>query len=194
MPSKANVISGRPKVSGGLYKAPLGTPLPTDATTPLADAFTEGGYIGEDGVTMNIDRNTEKIRAWGGSVVKVIQTEYGVTLNWEFLEFSADVLKSVFGEQNVSETDGAITVRINDQTLPSEVIVLEIEDGDDWIRVVAPEGQLGTEGGEYTFVHTDVIRFPVTCEALKDDQSGDNVLMYKAKRPAVTDAPSEPAA
>ena len=49
MPTVANVSAGKPKVSGAVYRAALGSTLPTDATTSLDAAFKELGYVSEDG-------------------------------------------------------------------------------------------------------------------------------------------------
>lgn len=55
-----------------LYCAPLGTELPTDATTPFADdGFTALGYISEDGITPSHDVSVEQVKAWGDVRVEV---------------------------------------------------------------------------------------------------------------------------
>lgn len=48
---KSNIAIGLPNPKGALYWAPLGTTLPTDATTPLASEFVNLGYVTEDGLT-----------------------------------------------------------------------------------------------------------------------------------------------
>lgn len=45
MATEANVTTAKPKIGGAVYSAPLGTALPTDATTKLDDAFKALGYI-----------------------------------------------------------------------------------------------------------------------------------------------------
>lgn len=196
MPNKLNVLTGGPKeFTGGTFRAPLATAVPSDATTALASGFVDGGYVGEDGLTMNIAKSQEKIRDWGKSVVKVIQTEHDVTFNWEYIEFSKEAAESFFGAENVTFTAGTVadpeaeppvvgtpdvlTVEINDKTTPVERWVFEMADGDVDIRVVVPQGQLASEGGEFAFNKNGVIRIPMAIEALKDDATGNNAVMYK---------------
>ena len=63
-----NVSTGKPKISGGVWVAPSGTSLPTDATTELS-GFTCLGYVSEDGVENSNDMDVAEIKAWGGSIV-----------------------------------------------------------------------------------------------------------------------------
>ena len=51
--SKDLVTTAKPKTSGAVYVAPIGTALPTDATSSLAVAYKGLGYISEDGFTIS---------------------------------------------------------------------------------------------------------------------------------------------
>ena len=69
-----NTSVGKPKTSGGVYMAPLGTALPTDASTALASEYVSLGYIAEGGVTNSNSPESEDYKAWGGDTVLSYQT------------------------------------------------------------------------------------------------------------------------
>lgn len=182
--AKSDVRVGAPITgTGGILVAPQGTALPTDSTTAPDAALEKAGYVGEDGITMTQERSTEKIRAWGGDTVKVVQTEHDVTFSWQFLETNPIVLREVYGQDNVevtpaSPTAGTLTaVKLTSSTLPERVYVFEMKDGGARVRVVVPNLQI-TEVGDTTFVHSDVLRYEVTGEALPDE-NGVKAYIYE---------------
>ena len=59
----SNVAAGKPKIGGAVYAAPIGTPLPTDATTALNSAFKNLGYVSEDGLKNGNEIDVEKVKA-----------------------------------------------------------------------------------------------------------------------------------
>ncbi len=179
-----NVVAGKPLAAGGVWRGPLGTPLPTDETTALDAALKAAGYIGEDGLTETQDRSTEKIRAWGGDTVKVVQTEFGLTYQFTFIEsVNGDVLKAVYGEANVTTTAATTTtgnkhaVKVNSEQLPHETYVFEVKDGDARIRIVVPDGQI-TEVGDITYADGEVVGYQVTVEAFRDADLDANAVKY----------------
>ena len=50
MHNASNVSVGKPRVAGAVFRAPLGTALPTDASTQLAEAYKDMGFVSDDGV------------------------------------------------------------------------------------------------------------------------------------------------
>lgn len=172
--SAANVVAGVPLATGGVLIGALTATQPTTAVSTLT-GFTAAGYIGEDGVTEANERSTDRIRAWGGDTVKVVQTEHNVTYQFTFLEtLNADVLKAVYGEDNVTTTAATATtgtlhaVEINSATLPHKSYVFELKDGLSKIRIYVPDGQI-TEVGEITYSDSEVIGYQVTIEAYADE-------------------------
>lgn len=179
-----NVVAGRPLSTGGVLRGPLGTALPTDVTTAPGVAFKALGYVSEDGLTETVERSTDKIRAWGGDTVKVVQTEYGVTYSFTLIEATReDVLKAVYGEGNVTTTPatpsaGALsTVVLNSDTLEHAAWIFEIKDGDARIRIVVPDGQV-TEIGEVTYADGEAVGYEVTVEAFRNEAINGQAIKY----------------
>lgn len=173
MTSTSNVLVGVPdKVSGGVYfsNAPLAeAEYPTTALeTALPVSLKAAGFIGEDGVTEANESDTEKIKAWGGDTVRVVQNEHTVTYTFSFLEFgNTDVLKALYGEANVTESGEVITANLTSDVLEHRSWLFEMKDGDNRIRVFVPDGQITTRG-EINYTHAGAIMSEVTIEAFPD--------------------------
>ena len=98
-----NVSAVKPRVAGCVFRAPLGTTLPTDATTALAAAFKDMGYISDDGITESNARESDDVVAYGGDVVASLQTSKTDTWQMTFIEVkNADMLKAMYGDTNVT--------------------------------------------------------------------------------------------
>ena len=184
MSNSQNIVAGKPLATGGVRIGPLGATPPTDATTALDAAFKATGYVGEDGLTEATERSTEKVKAWGGDTVKVLQTDYSVTYSFTFLEtLNADVLKTVYGDDNVTSTAADATkgalhvVKLNSETLPHKSFVFDMKDGDARIRIHVPDGQV-TETGEVTYNDGEVVGYQVTVEAFRDSTLNANAMKY----------------
>lgn len=173
-----NVSTGKPKVAGAIYRAPLSDSLtiPTDESTTLAAAFKCLGYISDDGVTNEDSMNVEKIRAWGGDVVLTAQTEKDDTFQFKLLEvLNEDVLKAVYGDSNVTVTAAAgttpkkIAVAVNSDEQPDCAWVIDmILRGDKVKRIVIPDGKI-TEIGEIVYKDDEATGYEVTITAMPDE-------------------------
>ena len=181
MPDSKLVSTAKPKITGGVSIGPAGATLPTDATTAVGATILPMGYVGEDGISQNIDRNIEKFKAWGGAVVHSAQTEFGETFKFTLLESAnADVLKAVYGDANVTVTGTApnvtIAVKHNDAEVPAKVFVFDMLTGSRSRRIAVPLGKLSLSG-EVKYAGSDLISYEVEVDALPD-ASGNTAYEY----------------
>lgn len=177
-PDASNILVASPKATGGILTAAVGTALPTTTDDALS-SFTATGYIGEDGVTLMIDRTTEDVFAWGGTKVRVITTEHGVQLSFGFLEVNAANLPLIFGTDNVSTAGDETTVKLNGVELPHFALVMDAADGDKAVRITAADAQV-VEQEDIVFVHSAPTEFNVTIECFADDNGDKAKLIYSA--------------
>lgn len=175
-PDAANVLVASPKVTGGILTAAVGTALPATTDDSLS-SFTATGYIGEDGVTLTIDRSTEDVYAWGGSKVRVITTEHSVQLSFSFLEVNATNLPLIFGTDNVSTAGDETTVKLNGAELPHFALVMDAADGDKAVRITAADAQV-VEQEDIVFVHSAPTEFNVTIECFADNSGDKAKIIY----------------
>ena len=178
----SNVTAGKPKTGGAMSVAPIGTALPTDATTALAAAFVGLGYISDEGLTSSTSREVENIKSWGGDSVLSVQTEFEDTVGCTLLEtMNPDVLKVVFGDANVSgalATGIAVTANSNELEEHSFVVDM-IMRNNALKRVVIPRGKV-TEIEEVNYVDNDVVGYGITITAYPDSTGNTHYEYIKA--------------
>lgn len=107
-----NVTAAKPKTGGSIFRAPLGTKLPTSYSDALDAAFKNLGHASEDGVTNGNSPSGDKVRAWGGTTVLNYMEDKPDTFKTKLIEaFNAEVLKTIYGEKNVNVAEsGDITL------------------------------------------------------------------------------------
>lgn len=171
------VAVGAPNVnaSGGLLIGEVqkdATNFPKDASSPIPTGLKAkpGGFIGEDGLTKTVDRSTEKIKDWNKDTVIVLETDHSVVVKFTFLEAAnANVLKAVYGADNVKIEGKNITVVDAAGELPHFSFVGELNGGEGKKgRIFVPDGQV-TSVGDITFKKDDVIKYEVEIECFAVD-------------------------
>ena len=176
MPDVSNVTAGKPNVGGAIYRAPLGTSLPTSTTASLAAAFKELGFASEDGVVNTNTPETENIRAWGGQTVLTVQNSKDDTFAVTLIEaLNEDVLAAVYGDANVTgDLSTGITVEVNDDEAEdaSWVFDMIMRDGAAK-RIVIPDGKI-TEIGEITYADNSAVGYAITIAALPDSSNNNH--------------------
>lgn len=168
--STANVSTGKPKLTGATFSAVVGTALPTDATTALNQAFKCLGYSSEDGLTSQITRTSETVKAWGGDTVLTPQTEYEEAYSFTLIEpLNEEVLKVVYGDDNVTTANDVRTIQSNSEELPQRSWVFDmIMSNGKARRIVIPKAKV-TEIGDISYVDNDPIGYELTITAVPDD-------------------------
>ena len=172
MNNATNVSAGKPKVGGAIYSAPVGTTLPTTTSEALDAAFKNLGYVSEDGLTNSTNMEVEKIKAWGGDTVLVIQKSKDDTFKYKLIEVkSVDVLKYVYGEDNVSGTlETGIVVKVNNSDVPERSIVIDMILRDNTAkRIVIPSCKI-SEVGDINYTDEDAIGYETTVDCTPDTE------------------------
>ena len=174
--SSANVTFSKPGTSanksGYIWVAPLGTAIPTDATTELDKAFVGLGYLSEDGLTEPASFTAgDDIVAAGGDTVAQADPTFSKTWTGTCIEaLNEDLLKVANGSANVTvtpanTTDGSITIKEQAGDIEHHVIVIDemLKGGRKRRNVMADATFLIT--GDISHVHTALVNFEFTITA-----------------------------
>lgn len=198
--NKDNITIGLPKPSGAIYWAPQGTALPTDATTPLSENYTNLGFVTADGVTLSDAEETEEIQAWGPETVMTSQSSYGVNATFNLLETSRiAVLQFIYGKDNVTvNEDGSVSWRTTGEQLPRGVLVIDTlqNNGSTKARVhrhILGDCQFVDRSGDRTYNNSDAVSYPVNMKAYKfKDPSSESTMVYELNYLAPKATTTEP--
>lgn len=189
MSNVQNVSAAKPKTGGAIYVAPVGTPLPTDATSDLNAAFESLGYASEDGLTNDTEMETENIKAWGGDTVLVTRTSREDIFGYTLIEaLSMAVLRHVYGADNVSGSlDTGIKIEVNNKVDEAFAVVIDtILRGGVLKRIVIPNGSV-SDVGTITYRDNEPIGYETTLSCVPDASENTHYeYIVKPQAPAPT--------
>ena len=163
-----NVAILKPVTTGAIYYGEAGATVPTSASAALT-GFSCVGYIGEDGVTKAVERESEDIKDWGGEVIKTVQTDYSATYQFVMTEaLNETALKAFYGDDNVTVSDDTITIKGNSSELPIRAWVIDaITDEGKAYREVIPKGKI-SDTGDISYKKDEAAAYDITVTALPD--------------------------
>lgn len=176
-----NVSAAKPGVAGAIYVAPLGTALPTDAITALANTYKPMGYVSKDGVTNANSPSVETVTAWGGDVVLDDQTAKPDTFKFTLIEvLNPEVLKFVYGEKNVTGTLAeGIKVTANREEAKQRVLVIDMIMKGAAKRIVIPRAKV-TEVDEIVYQEGRAVGYGTKVSAHPDADNNTHYEYIKA--------------
>lgn len=193
MNDATNVTTGKPKVGGAVHWAPLGTALPTDATTALGAGYVGLGYVSDEGLTNNNSPESDTVKAWGGDTVLNLQTDRPDTWSLTLIEtMNENVIKTIYGSSNVvNDGEGNLTVKATAGEMTAGVWVFDmILKGGRAKRVVVPNGTI-SELGEISYKDDDAVGYNITITDVPDS-SGVYHYEYITAPADTNDDPQEP--
>ena len=167
---------------GAVAVAPLGTTAPTDARTALANTWTTGGYVSEEGITLGLSRSFTNIKDWSQANVRKALTEFDGTVKCSFLQVDEFAAKEMFGSTNVTKTAANAThgeqlkIAIGAELAPAKSWCWNMKDDNRRIRVYLPNAQI-TELGDVQFVPGAGNIYPSTISAYPD-ANGKSIYVF----------------
>ena len=187
MNNATNVSAGKPKVGGAIFAAPVGTPLPTTTAEALDPAFKNLGYCSDDGLTNSTSLDVQKIKAWGGDTVLVIQSSREDTFKYKLIEIkSLEVLMHVYGADNVTGTlETGIVVKVNNSDVPEQSLVIDMILRDNTAkRIVIPSCKI-SEVGDIVYGDEDAVGYETTVDCTPDSDGNTHYeYILKASTPS----------
>ncbi len=175
----AKASAAKPGVGGGIWTAPAGSTLPTDASTALDSAFQSLGYVSDAGVARNISRDNTVVHAWGGDPVAVLSNNKTETFKFKLIEPSnTDVLGITYGEAEGTLAAGITVKSKADISTPRAYCISTIMADNVHQRIVIPSGVV-TDIGEIVYVDNDVVGFELTITAIADT---DGITAYEYQK------------
>lgn len=166
----ANVSAGKGVKGGYIFSAPTGTTLPTDIETTLDPEFKCLGFISDEGYVESVSEDTNDITDMNGDLMDSSNSNRVESAQVTFAEIKAETLKRQYGDKNVTDEDGLISVKHNSDSHPTFAYVLELvlKNSRRWRKVV-PMGQ-SSELDDLTIASTELCQRPITIKYLTDEQ------------------------
>lgn len=168
--NQANVSSAKGVKGGYIFSAPVGTELPTDIKTKLDPAFKCLGFLSEDGYVESVNEDADDINDMNGDVMDSTNSKRVESAQLTFAEIKAATLRRQYGDANVTDENGLITVKHNADShdVFAYVLDLVLKNNRRWRKVV-PKGK-SSELDDLTIASSELCQRALTMKYLTDEQ------------------------
>lgn len=178
-------VAKGPSAGGYAYRAPIGTTLPTDASTALGSAFEEIGLISSDGIVFSRSETANVYRDYADKVIYTDSTERTETAKITYVETSPSVLKEYNGNATGTATS---FYSDSDGDHSSYIYVFEAVIGENMVkRTVCPNGKV-TSVDDLTQAPGNLLGYPCNYTFSYDETAGYTVRNYFAATTTTTGA------
>lgn len=166
----------RVAVTGAVFKGPTSAAAPT-GTAGATTGYTDLGFIGEDGVEINLPDagDSTPIKAWqDGTTVRTVRTPSEDNPSWVFtmLETTLATVETYFGVTVTQDTtEGSFEYRVTNRGHNSYII--DSIDGAELSRDYVPHG-IVTSVESHTLTNGEATSYAVTVEGERDPELGYN--------------------
>lgn len=179
MANKGNVTVGKPLIAGAVYRAPVGTTLPTAADATLDEAFTPVGYISDEGLRWSYSGDGDVIRAWGRDVVARPAGAVDDVASFQMLEtVDEEAVKAFWGDDARSIITGGYALQVGvpspvqyswviDMLLPTKPDPAVIWPSPRVRRIVIPMASV-REREEIVYQDSELVAYGLSLKAGKD--------------------------
>ena len=183
MNTSSNVTAGKPNIGGAIWQGDATATLPTDALAALGSGFKCLGYISDDGLTASNSPNATPVKAWGGDTVLTILGDKSDQFSFKLIEvLNLDVLKTVFGEENVTgDLENGITVKANASDLDEHSYVIDMVMRDNVIKRICIPSAKVTSIGDVVYSDGEAVGYDVTIDCYPDG-AGNTHYEYLQKK------------
>ncbi|MBQ9720303.1 MAG: phage tail protein [Oscillospiraceae bacterium] len=191
----SNVSAGKPKIGGAVFRAPVGTPLPTTASAELDAAFKDLGFVSDAGVTNSSGVTTNAVKSWGGDTVLTTQESRDDAFAMTLIEsLNAEVLKAFHGDEGVSgELATGIVVKASGRDLGTHSYVIDMVMRDRAVKRIVIPNAMVSETGDVVYSDNDVVGYPLTLSAQPDADGNTHYEYIQRAAASSGDVSEEPA-
>lgn len=164
--------------SGAVWKAPIGTVLPTDEAAAWGTGFVNLGFV-EAGFTIKQELKTKELTAWQTlEPVRIINDSLARTASFIVQQSNKDTVSLAWGGATITPgTGGKYTLALPAASAVTEFVLgLDWNDGVTTQRIIFPRAALLTLP-ELKFDRTDAVKYALEVRALAP-VSGSSVLVY----------------